>query len=55
MSSTQPSQPSYPADPLPGFSWTAHPQGPGVTRVRLSGELDIGVWATPWPKQPAAA
>lgn len=38
-------QPSYafdpPADPAPCFSWTAHPEGPGVTRVTLSGELDL--------------
>lgn len=42
MPSTQPSYAFHPEDPPPGLSWTTHPQGPGVTRMTLSGELDIG-------------
>ena len=41
MLSSPPSYAFRPADPPPDFSWTARPQGPGVTRVSLSGELDM--------------
>ena len=41
MLSSQLSDASYPPDPHPGFGCTVHPQGPGVTRVTLSGELDM--------------
>lgn len=35
------SQPSYAPDPPWDFGWTVHSQGPGVTCVTLSGELDL--------------
>lgn len=41
MLSSPPSYAFRPAVPPPDFSWTARPQGPGVTRVSLSGELDM--------------
>ena len=41
MSSSPPSYAFHPGDPPPDFNCTARPQGPGVTRVSLSGELDM--------------
>jgi anti-sigma B factor antagonist len=41
MSSTQPSyDPQWAAGP-PGLNCASYPDGPGFTRVRLSGELDL--------------
>jgi anti-sigma B factor antagonist len=41
MLSSQLSDATHPPDPHPGFSCAVHSQGPGVTRVALSGELDM--------------
>ena len=41
MLSSPPSYTCQTGDPPPGLQWRAHPQGPGVTRMSLSGELDL--------------
>ena len=41
MLSSPPSYGFRPADPPPDFSWTARPQGPGVTRVSLDHQICI--------------